>query len=521
MKRIFAMILVLAICFSFAACGADQAGGPGQSQSQYQNITIKESPDKYTWYVKNYVGKNCATLGYTAMSGSRFEKYGAGLLELIFVSADGTYVDISSNDTLKDWVVTGQSLEPNTEIKLVFDKDSEGKEYDNLVQRQNYDFIVLSVKRVGDAETKLANLTAIKPSPDKYTWYIADYVGRNLASCGYTSMAGDYRAKYGAGNIKFIIITDDGSYVDPSDDNALQSYVVTSQNVAPNTELKYTFDKDSQGVEYENLVDTQNIEEIELCVKKLPNTATAKPAETKKEDTEKEENKTPTTTNNQSDVSAGETGTEKNFTYTVLGKNAVEITKYTGTEDTVTIPSEIDGKDVTNIGKSAFENCTTVKKISIWAEIEVIDDSAFKGCTSLKEISIPYETETIGKSAFENCTSLEEVTLWTTETIGDGAFKNCTSLKEISIPYETETIGKSAFENCTSLEEVTLWATKTIGESAFKGCTSLKKVTIPYEAESIGSYAFYGCTSLEEAVIWNSDTELGTDAFGNCPNLKK
>ena len=272
------------------------------------------------------------------------------------------------------------------------------------------------------------------------------------------------------------------------------------------------------------------------------------------------------TTNNQSNAPAGETGTEKNFTYTVLGKNSVEITKYTGTEDTVTIPSEIDGKDVTNIGKSAFENCTTIKKISIWAEIEIIDDSAFKGCTSLKEISIPYETETIGKSAFENCTSLEKVTLWTTEAIGESAFKgctnlkeisipyeaktigksafenctslekvtlwtteaieestfkNCTSLKEISIPYETETIGKSAFENCTSLEEVTLWATETIGESAFKGCTSLKKVTIPYDTESIGSYAFYGCTSLKEAVIWNSDTELGTDVFGNCPNLKK
>ena len=270
MKKILVILTAIAILMSLAACEIDQiVDNIGQVSTQNQNITIKESPDKYTWYIKNYVGKNCATLGYTSMGGDRFDKYGEGLLELVFVSTDGTYVDISSDDTLKDWVVIGQSLAPNTEIKLVFDKDSQGVEYDNLIERQNYDEIVLSVKKVGDTEKKSVKLTAINPSPDKYTWYINDYVGRNLASCGYTSMGGDFRAKYGKTTIEFIIIADDGSYIDPGDDAALQSYVVTSQNIAPNTELKLVFDKDSQGVEYDNLVESQNIEEIELYVTKL------------------------------------------------------------------------------------------------------------------------------------------------------------------------------------------------------------------------------------------------------------
>jgi len=159
-------------------------------------------------------------------------------------------------------------LSPNTELKLVFEKDSEGNEYDSLVATQNYQEIVLNVKKVG-AEDEPANLTVINPSPDKYTWYVSDYVGRNLMHCGYISLGGDLMDRYGAAVIKFIIVAEDGSYVDPSDENALKSYVVTAQNVAPNSEMKLVFDKDSSGVEYDNLVESQNIEEIELYVKKL------------------------------------------------------------------------------------------------------------------------------------------------------------------------------------------------------------------------------------------------------------
>ncbi len=110
----------------------------------------------------------------------------------------------------------------------------------------------------------------IKESPDKYTWYVADYVGRNLASCGYISMGGNLMDKYGAAVVELIIVADDGSYIDPSDGELLKYYVVTNQSIAPNTELKLVFDKDSSGIEYDNLVETQNIEEIEVNVRRIP-----------------------------------------------------------------------------------------------------------------------------------------------------------------------------------------------------------------------------------------------------------
>ena len=232
-------------------------------------IAIKPSPDKYTWYIKNYVGKNCASIGYTSLGGDRLDEYGKGLISLVFVSADGSYVDFSSNKTLREWVVTGQSLEPNTELKLTFDKDSNGEEYSNLIERQSYEEIVLSVKKVGDNKAETPKLTKINESPDKYTHYISDYVGRNLANCGYVSLGGDYLAEYGKTTIRLVIVTDDGSYVDFGEEETLKQYVVKGQSIAPNTELKLVFDKDSNGNEYDNLVESQNIDEIELYVKKL------------------------------------------------------------------------------------------------------------------------------------------------------------------------------------------------------------------------------------------------------------
>ena len=44
---------------------------------------------------------------------------------------------------------------------------------------------------------------------------------------------------YGAGYIKFVIVSDDGSFIDPEDTELLKNYVITGQSVSPNTELKY------------------------------------------------------------------------------------------------------------------------------------------------------------------------------------------------------------------------------------------------------------------------------------------
>ncbi len=268
MKKVISLLFA-ALMMSAALVGCGSVVTTEAEQPSEPTVTIKNSPDKYTWYIKNYVGKNCASIGYTSLGGDRMDEYGNWYIKLVLVTPDGAAIDIETDDDLKQYVVTGQSLAPNTELKYVFDTDSDGNEYDHLVSWQSYEEIVLCVKKVGTHEETTLGLTAIDPSPDKYTWYIRDYVGRNLASCGYLSLGGDFRDKYGEGTIKFVIVPSDGTFIDPEDTELLKSYVVTGQSIASNTELDYTFSTDSEGNEYDHLVKSQNIKEIELTVKPI------------------------------------------------------------------------------------------------------------------------------------------------------------------------------------------------------------------------------------------------------------
>lgn len=111
-------------------------------------VSIKASPDKYTWYMRNYVGKNVASFGYTSLGGDRMDEYGAGHVRLNFIADDGAYLDPENFDLLKKYVVTRQDVKPNTEIHLTFMKDSKGNEYSNLVQSQSYESITLYVHRI-------------------------------------------------------------------------------------------------------------------------------------------------------------------------------------------------------------------------------------------------------------------------------------------------------------------------------------------------------------------------------------
>ncbi len=240
-----------------------------EEPTKRERVSITPSPDKYTWYIKDYVGLNAASIGYTSLGGNRMEKYGAGLLKVIFVTTDGTYVDIADEEALKGYKVFAQNLEPNTEIKLAFETDSKGEEYNNLVSFQSQEEIVLAVCKVDEEPGEAVCMTPIEPSPDKYTCYVRDYVGRNLRSCGYTSLGSDRMDAYGGGYIELVLFPDDGSFIDPTDEESLSEYVVTGQSYEPNTQITFTFLTDSNGVEYDNLVDTKSIESIDLYVSRV------------------------------------------------------------------------------------------------------------------------------------------------------------------------------------------------------------------------------------------------------------
>ena len=264
----------LALALALAGCdqqsNVEQKVGEAQQETAVQQSEpIKPSPDKYTWYVKDYRGMNAASVGYTALDELRHDRYGSGTVGIVYVSADGAYINPTDEESLKQYVVYDQNLKPNTEIKLEFLKQEDGTEYDNLVASESQEEIVLAVKKIGEADGTAPCMTAIDSSPDKYTRALRDYVGRNLASCGYISMAGSLADHYGSGYITMNVLASDGSYIKLDDKDSLADYLVVGQSMQPNTMITMEFSKKVDGTEYDNLVSSQSVKSLDLKVVKL------------------------------------------------------------------------------------------------------------------------------------------------------------------------------------------------------------------------------------------------------------
>lgn len=142
----------------------------------------------------------------------------------------------------------------------------------------------------------------------------------------------------------------------------------------------------------------------------------------------------------------------KNYQLRRINDGTWEIIKYTGKDQYVEIPSEFKGTPITEIGKNAFENCSSIKGLVVPDSIRSIGESAFKGCTNLYSITLPF----VGYSAAHNAQlcyifggnhsdevpqSLKIVYLSEACTrIGAYAFNNCDDLKEVHIPTSVKLI---------------------------------------------------------------------------------
>ena len=266
--------------------------------------------------------------------------------------------------------------------------------------------------------------------------------------------------------------------------------------------------------------------------------------------------------------------------YNILSDGAAEVTfqkqyssdNYAGLTN-VTIPATVtnDGitYDVTSIGESAFENCSTLTSVIIPNSITSIKQKAFYICKGITSVIIPSNITSIGEQAFRQCSNLTNITVsksvtsiggdafantaWytnqpsgliyinnvlykykgavpqgTTVVIREGttsisgsAFSQCRSLTSIIIPETMTSIGKSAFYGCTSLTSITIPANVTnIGMSAFLGCTALTSVELPTNITSIENNTFSGCTKLTSVTIPKNVTKINSNAFSTCTSLK-
>lgn len=85
-----------------------------------------------------------------------------------------------------------------------------------------------------------------------------------------------------------------------------------------------------------------------------------------------------------------------------------------------------------------------------------IGDFAFEDCKSLKSISIPDSVTSIGKEVFSNCSSPTSISIPDSVTsIGEEAFSGCSRLTSISVPDSVTSIEAPAFTECENLQDFT------------------------------------------------------------------
>ncbi|MBQ6545175.1 MAG: leucine-rich repeat protein [Lachnospiraceae bacterium] len=150
-----------------------------------------------------------------------------------------------------------------------------------------------------------------------------------------------------------------------------------------------------------------------------------------------------------------------------------------------------------------FRAASSLKKVTLPAELSVIPDSAFSMCSGLESIVIPAGVTRIEGWAFDYCESLKEVTFAGTacETIGEYAFSSC-AIEEITLPEGLRTVENSAFESCEQLVSITFPSTiESIGGHLCNG-DSLTELHFAPGAENVTIDPFAFMTRTSQITVY-------------------
>ena len=270
---------------------------------------------------------------------------------------------------------------------------------------------------------------------------------------------------------------------------------------------------------------------------------------------------------------------DNGIVYSVLEDGTIQIDDYTGTATNLEIPSTIDGKTVTVIGKYAFTSNKTIQQVSLPDTVKEIDYAAFADATNLQKINLGNGLESIGTYAFQNVALTSILLPDSLTTIENYAFYGVTTLEELRIPKNVQTIksnpaysttvkrftvdsqntffavqdgilfskdmtslvgyppgktdreyvipssvtslGDYAFSTAKNLQKITVPNNvTTLGEGAFSK-TGITNITLPESITNIGFFQFYNCENLEEVTVNSNLNMTGYEMFQSCPVLKK
>ena len=113
-------------------------------------------------------------------------------------------------------------------------------------------------------------------------------------------------------------------------------------------------------------------------------------------------------------VYAATTNTYEGFEYEVNtneNNKEVTITKYTGSDASVTVPDTIDGLPVTRVGERAFNANGQIVSVQIGKNVKSIGRYAFSSSGNLKTVQLSNAVTILERGAFSDCKNLKEI-IW-------------------------------------------------------------------------------------------------------------
>ena len=208
---------------------------------------------------------------------------------------------------------------------------------------------------------------------------------------------------------------------------------------------------------------------------------------------------------------------------------------------TVVLPDSVE-----EIGFDAFNFCAALETVKLSKNIEKIGPRAFAHCASLKEIDLPEGCSSLGSAVFMGCKSLTSIVVPNgVKRIESFAFSGCDSLTLLDLPESVEWIEYSAFPLSDSLtirapegsyaeqaikerrEERKKDDARRFGYTVSSDGKVFQRLTenhytfsIPNGVETIAAGAFSGQGTLTKIDVPASVSEIGEDAFENCPQTK-
>ena len=243
------------------------------------------------------------------------------------------------------------------------------------------------------------------------------------------------------------------------------------------------------------------------------------------------------------------------YTYDVRDDGTIEITKYNGSASNLNIPSTIDGKQVSYIGRESFLGNKYLNSVTIPDSVKVIQQGAFAECSNLSTLKFGKNVEKIYDYVFFQ-TNIKEITLPKklnhisgTAFLGNHVIKNINvdanntnfssnngivfskdkkkivlypqgkTEKEYTIPSTVEEICDSAF-SYAQVESITIpRSVKKFGNYVFSS-TNIKSITIPSTVTEMGYGPVADCQKLISANIQSKVKVLPYDMFNGCASLK-